>query len=122
MKILLTLLCAFFVMSIASAAGLTSDTVTITHPTTNTDDSPLTDLVSFKIYWGTTVNGPYPNVSTIAANPTSPTVTDVLRTAPYLGRRCYVVTAVNSQGIESDYSVEICKYNRKPRPVTLSIG
>jgi hypothetical protein len=68
-------------------------------PALNTDGSTLTDLSAFKIYWGTT-QGTY-SQSTKISNAAARTYT-----VPGLtkGTWYFVVTALNSQGLESPYS------------------
>jgi predicted membrane-bound dolichyl-phosphate-mannose-protein mannosyltransferase len=80
--------------------------VTFLAPTTNTDGSPLTDVNSYRVYYGTTEH-PCPGGRVIAAAapkvPLPPERPLLVRlTGLTLGTLYYVaVTAVNSRGIES---------------------
>lgn len=76
-----------------------------TAPTLNTDGSPLTDLASFDIYYGTTQGGPYDNVEVIDdETQTSATIAPLT-----VGTWCFVITASNANGVESDQSNEACQ-------------
>ncbi|HEX7041604.1 MAG TPA: fibronectin type III domain-containing protein [Trueperaceae bacterium] len=82
-------------------------TLTWTAPTQNTDGSPLTDLVGYRIYYGTSEGGPYPNVvSVMDAGATQYIVTG--ETLSENTTYCFVATAVNAAGLESQYSNEAC--------------
>jgi hypothetical protein len=68
-------------------------------PALNTDGSPIADLAAFKVYWGTT-QGTYSQstqVSNVAAR--THTVSGLAQGTWY-----FVVTALNTQGLESSYS------------------
>jgi len=75
-------------------------------PTTNTDGSPLTDVVAYRVYYGT-ADAPCPGGrATLAAAPKVPLPPDqpleVRLTRLTVGQLYYVAfTAVNSRGIES---------------------
>ena len=87
----------FSIQVVGTATG--SVTLSWTPPTQNTDSSPLTNLAGYKVYWSTTP-GSFAN-STIVNNPgLSSYVVEQLTPATWY----FVVTAVNSQGIESGYS------------------
>ncbi|HUQ51316.1 MAG TPA: fibronectin type III domain-containing protein, partial [Gammaproteobacteria bacterium] len=76
-----------------------SATLTWQPPALNTDGTPLTDLSAFKVYWGTT-QGTYPysaQISNVAAR--THTVTGL-----QTGQWYFVVTALNSKGVESPKS------------------
>ena len=74
-------------------------TLTWTAPTQNSDGSALTDLASYRIYYGTT-QGNYPNQIDISNPGVTTYVIDNLSPNTYY----FVATAVNSQGIESNHS------------------
>jgi hypothetical protein len=78
--------------------------LTWTPPTENTDNSTLTDLAGYKIYYGTSP-GNYNDTITIS-NPglTSYLVEDLASSKWY-----FVMTSLNSSGIESSYSIEVGK-------------
>jgi hypothetical protein len=82
---------------VATATG--SATLTWTPPTQNTDGSQLTDLAGYRVYWGTT-QGNYPNSVTLSNAGLSTYVVDQLTPATWY----FVVTALNSQGAESQFS------------------
>jgi hypothetical protein len=75
-------------------------TLTWQPPTTNTDGSTLTDLSAFKVYWSTTQGTYSPTQSAQISSATrSHTVSGLARGTWY-----FVVTALNTQGLESPYS------------------
>jgi len=73
-------------------------------PTENTDNSTLTDLASFKIYFGI-FPGEYDNSITVNNAGLSSFLVENLGAADWF----FVVTAINSSGIESSYSEEVFK-------------
>lgn len=90
-----------------AAFGQTMDvTLSWTAPSTNTDGTPLTNLAGYKVYWGTTQGGPYPNSVTIQGTPTTYVVEG--QTLEQNQLYCFVVTALNSVQRESDRSNEAC--------------
>ena len=76
-----------------------SVTLNWTPPTKNTDGSSLNDLTGYRIYYGTS-QGNYPNRIVINNAGVSSYVVENLSPGTYY----FVSTAVNSQGVESDYS------------------
>ena len=78
--------------------------VSWTPPTDNTDDSTLTDLAGFKIYFGI-FPGEYDNSITVNNAGLSSYLVENLHAADWF----FVVTAINSSGIESSYSKEVFK-------------
>src|SRR5438445_10119936 len=88
-------------------------------PTTNVDGSPLTDVVSYRVYYSTT-DPPCPRGRAIvAAAPKVPLPPDqrleVRLTGLTLGKLYYVaVAAVNSRGIESSCSDTVSARARQP--------
>jgi len=86
----------FLFVSVADAAPFLSWDA----PTQNEDGSPLTDLDGYKIYWGTSP-GQYTN-SVDLPDETVTTYDPQLPPGPYY----FVATAYNSQGRESQFSVE----------------
>jgi hypothetical protein len=88
---------AFGITVVAVATG--SATLSWTPPTTNTDGSPLTNLAGYRVRWGTTA-GNYPNSVTLNnAGLTSYVVSSLVPGTYY-----FVVTALNSAGVESQLS------------------
>ena len=73
--------------------------VTIQAPTQNVDGTALTDLAGYNIYYGP-AEGDYPNQVRINTPGVSTYVIENLVHGQYY----IVATAVNSQGLESDYS------------------
>jgi hypothetical protein len=67
-------------------------------PAANEDGSTLTDLAGYRVYWGTTP-GTYSTSTQLNATSRTHTVTGLARGTWY-----FVVTALNSQGVESSYS------------------
>jgi hypothetical protein len=90
-------LAAFNITVVAVAGG--SATLTWTPPTTNTNGTPLTNLAGYRVRWGTAA-GNYPNAVTLN-NPGLATYV-VGNLAP--GTYYFVVTALNSSGVESQFS------------------
>jgi hypothetical protein len=87
-----------------SSASVSTGTATLSWlpPTQNTDGSALTDLAGFTIYYGTT-SGNYTEVITI----NNPGISSYMVESLPTGFTYYfVVTSVNSSGLESDYSNE----------------
>ncbi len=81
--------------------GIGAVTLSWTAPTLNTDGSPLSDLAGYNIYYGTEP-GNY-SVTIHVDNPGLTTyVVEYLTPNDYY----FVVTAINSNGIESRYSGE----------------
>jgi hypothetical protein len=90
-------LTAFSIQVVATATG--SATLSWTSPTQNTDGSPLGNLAAYKVYFGT-VSGNYPHSTTVNNPGLSSVVVEQLTPATWY----FVVTAVNSNGVESAYS------------------
>jgi len=88
-------------------------------PTTNTDGSPLTDVVSYRVYYST-MDPPCPTGSAIgAAAPKVPLPPDqrlvVRLTGLTVGKLYFVaVTAVNSRGNESTCTGTLSARARQP--------
>lgn len=84
--------------------GLGSATLSWTPPTQNLDGSPLTDLAGYKIYYG---NKPGNYDSSIHVD--NPGLT--IYVVEYLTPNTYyfVLTAINSSGVESRFSNEVSK-------------
>ena len=81
-----------------------SATLSWTPPTQNTDGSPLTDLASYKIYYGNE-SGNYHTSIQINNNGMTVYVVKHLPSNTYY----FVMTAINSSGEESDFSSEASK-------------
>jgi hypothetical protein len=88
-----------------TALGTGSATLSWTAPTQNADGSPLTNLASYRIHWGT-ASGNYTNSVTIN-NPglTTFVVDNLLSGTTYY----FATTAGNSLGVFSGYSNEATK-------------
>jgi len=78
--------------------------VSWTAPAENTDNSTLTDLAGFKIYFGI-FPGEYDNSITVNNAGLSSFLVENLGAADWF----FVMTAINSSGIESVYSKEVFK-------------
>ncbi len=74
-------------------------TLSWTPPTENTDDSTLTDLASFKIYYGESENELVHTI-TIDSSKTTSTIRNLNTGRTYY----FAVTAINEQGVESEKS------------------
>lgn len=90
--------------SSSSGKGSGNALVSWMPPTENTDGSDLgADLAGYRIYYGTS-SGDYSNTLEIANPGLSSFVVEGLDEATW----CFVMTAVNTIGIESSYSEEAC--------------
>ncbi|MDH5619722.1 MAG: putative Ig domain-containing protein, partial [Gammaproteobacteria bacterium] len=85
-------------------ASLGSATLSIQAPATNTDGTPFTDLMAFKIYFGMT-SGQYPNEIYINSPGISSYVVENLAPGSYY----FVATAINGTGMESSFSNEVTR-------------
>jgi hypothetical protein len=90
-------LAAFSVQVVATATG--SATLSWTPPTQNSDGSALTNLASYRVYFGTEA-GNYPNSTPLASPGIATLVVEQLTPATWY----FVVTAVNASGVESPFS------------------
>jgi len=78
--------------------------VSWTPPTENTDNSALTDLAGFKIYYGNNP-GDYDKTITIDNPGLTSYMVENLATSDWY----FVMTAFNISGVESSYSAEVYK-------------
>jgi hypothetical protein len=106
--------CALFFLSLIQAAAFAAEVILEFHaPTTNDDGSPIKYLdkgngkADFKIYWGSENGGPYESTVPVEGNAVGTTRYRVSGLTP--GKQCFVVTAITTFGMESDYSNEACK-------------
>jgi hypothetical protein len=95
-------LAAFAIRVVATASG--SALLLWSAPTQNSDGSPLTDLASYRVRFGTSA-GDYPNSLTVNGAGVVSLVVAQLTPATWY----FVVTAVNSYGAESSYSAVASK-------------
>ncbi len=84
--------------------GLGSATLSWTPPTQNSDGSPLTDLTGYKIYYGNE-SGNYQTSIQIDNPGIAIYVVEYLTPNTYY----FVLTAINSNGVESRFSNEVSK-------------
>lgn len=81
-------------------------TLTWEAPTTNVDGSPITDLGGYRIYYSQ-VLGTYTDAdSRDVGNVTSVNIQNTVGSLK--GQWCFVVTAVDIAGNESEFSNEVC--------------
>lgn len=80
-------------------AALGSATLSWSAPTTNTDGTPLSDLVAYRIYYGTTPNQ-WSNQVYIDNPSVTTYVVDNLTPNTYY----FSATSINSMGVESEFS------------------
>ncbi len=92
-----TALPAFSITVVAVASG--SATLSWTPPTRNTDGSALTNLAGYRVRWGQTL-GNY--TSSVTLN--NPGLTSYVVGSLVPGTYYFVVTALNSAGVESQFS------------------
>jgi hypothetical protein len=90
-------LASFTIEVVGTATG--SASLIWAPPTENEDGTPLLDLAGYKLYWGT-AEGSYPNSVTLMNPGITRYVVEDLTPAEWH----FVMTAVNSRGIESDHS------------------
>ena len=88
-------------------------------PTTNADGSPLTDLASYRVYYGTMnppcPGGPFLTVASSTARPAPHETVGVRLTGLTMGQLYYVaVSAVNSRGAWSGCSITVSARARRP--------
>src|SRR5881397_3686219 len=101
------LLCGILLLTVPGTAGILD--ATWTAPTTNTDGSPLTDLASYRLYYGTS-SSPCPGSSSVmVASPTSspgPNQTTTFRLTGLTTGSLYnvAVSAVDALGNQSSCS------------------
>jgi len=79
-------------------------------PQFNVDGSPCTDLAGYRVHIATQPGGPYGNVYDTGS---TETFYDISLPAGYF---CFVVTAYDKSGNESEYSNEVCKELGPPAP------
>lgn len=96
-----TNLAAFAIAVVTTASG--SATLSWTAPSQKTDGSPV-DLAGYRIYWGTSSRD-YSHSATLNGPGVSTYVIDELTPATWY----FTVTAVDGQGLESDWSNEATK-------------
>lgn len=90
-------------------------------PTTNEDGSPITDLGGYKIYFSQ-VSGAYTDTdSRDVGNVTSINIQNTIGNLK--GQWCFVATAYDVAGNESDFSNEVCSefVIKKKTPANLGI-
>lgn len=119
-KLLMLVFCmAFPTTVLAQNASWLEDTITFEWPTSRVDGTPLQpselDRVEIEVRDGPAgspiafLSVPYPGTSIV--NP---------RSAPYTGVLCYAATVFDIDGLQSDYSNEVCKtVNAKPNKPTI---
>jgi len=83
-------------------AGTNSISLEWDPPIDNVDGSPINDLAGYKIY-NVTSSGNYTLSANVGSTTTSTTI-DKLSS----GNWCFVATAYNTAGIESEYSDQFC--------------
>ncbi len=88
---------AFTITVNAGASG--SATLSWVAPTLQTDGSPLTDLVGFRVYYGTNASS-----LTSRVDVANPTVTTTVVSSLTTGTWYFAITAVDANGNESAYS------------------
>lgn len=96
-------------------------TLTWEAPTTNVDGSPITDLSGYKLYFSQ-VSGVYTDAdSRDVGNVTSINIQNTIGNLK--GQWCFVCTAYDVAGNESDWSNEVCSQFviKKSPPKTLGI-
>jgi hypothetical protein len=116
MKKLLMLVLLMAFPATAFAQQSLTDTLTWILPTAREDGTPFasTEVASVKIRWSTSPGGAQAGEVVVNGPATS---TSLTRTGP--GLRCYTALVVDTGGLESDPSAEVCKrVNAKPRPIT----
>lgn len=90
-------------------------------PTTNVDGSPITDLGGYKLYFSQ-VSGAYTDAdSRDVGNVTSINIQNTISNLK--GQWCFVATAYDITGNESDFSNEVCSefVIKKSPPKTLGV-
>lgn len=124
MKKLLTLafLFAFPTTVLAQNASWLEDTITFEWPTSRVDGTPLpaSELATVEIE---ARDGPAgtPLSVLVVAHPGTSAVNP--RSEPYTGTLCYVARAIDTDGLASDWTGEVCRtVNAKPgKPTILEV-
>ncbi len=93
---------SFVLTVVAPVSG--SATLSWVAPTQRTDNSALTNLAGFRIYYGKQA-GSYPNSVSV----TNAALTSYALSALPAGTYYFVVTAFDTNGVESNYSVPVSK-------------
>lgn len=116
-------------MGIGIAIGLPfkqKDTLCFTPPTTNTDGSPLTDLMGFKMFWSKTsgsfmdANSKDVGMGTVSGTERCASIST--NAGPLNGIYYFVLTAYNTARLESAFSNEVsATFSKVPRPVTNTV-
>ncbi len=91
-------------------AAVTNASLTWTPPTTRMNGSTLfdSDIASYKVYYGTTISGPYPNIVPVAKSACTPSCVATI-TGLSSGTYYFVVTVIDTAAYESGYSTEVVK-------------
>lgn len=104
MKKIIALLIFTILLSVSVVRGGTA-LLGWTAPTTNEDGSELTDLAGYRIYWSENQGGPYENFVWVGDR----TQAD-LDDSEWDGKTiCFVATAMDHFGNESEFSNEVCE-------------
>jgi hypothetical protein len=88
-----------FSINVSASPPTGTATVSWTPPTTNTDDTPLTNLAGFRVLYGTNANSLNQQVQVAGATATSRTINALASGTWYFAVRAY-----NAAGAESDLS------------------
>ena len=73
-----------------------------------------TNIVSYRVYWGGATRNYTNQIQVIGVNTTNATVTNL----PIGAIHFFAVTAINTAGLESDYSNEVTYSAASPAPVS----
>ena len=93
-----------------STPGVTTATVSWTPPTTNTDNTPLTNLAGFRVVYGTS-----PTALNQTVEIANPLAVSRIITGLTPGTWFFAVRAYNSLGVESDMSNVVSKVTTAAR-------
>jgi hypothetical protein len=89
------------------------DVLTWAYPTLNTDGTalPASQIARTLLVWSTVSGGPYTAGTLDVA---APALTATLTRSTVYGTRCYKAAIVATNGMQSDYTGEVCKTNTAP--------
>jgi hypothetical protein len=106
MKGIVRCVVGIWLLTVSSIAISGEAVLTWIEPTTNEDETPLTDLAQYRIFYGCQQSGQYDDVVNVPA----PANTYTVENLPDFGTCYFVATAVKTKGTQSVYSNEASQF------------